>query len=173
LVLDNKKPTGKLPGAITKAPQIWSRKAEKPWPRGSIKPAVASSIVRERTEAELRQAAGRSVAVYGSDSTAWTVILEDGPEPRLVPLNRFIRIIPVANHSQLLDAVRPMGPHLAAVAIDGFGAATQNLARALADLGASRICQPGTLQRPPLDWRHGGRGVLTPLVRFTDFEPTR
>jgi hypothetical protein len=159
-------------GALAEALALALGQAEKTWPRGSIDPAVASSIARERAEAELRQAAGRSVAVHGSDSTAWTVILEDGPEPRLVPLHRFIRVIPVADHAQLLDAVRPMGPHLAAVAIEGFEAATNNLTRALADLGASRICAPGTLQRPPLDWRHGGRGVLTPLVRFTDFEPT-
>ena len=31
---------------------------------------------------------------------------------------------------------------------------------------------PGSLQSPPLDWRHGGRGVLAPLARFTDIEAT-
>jgi hypothetical protein len=147
--------------------------AEKSWPRGSVEPVVASTIARERAEAELRQAAGRSVAVHGSNSTAWTVILEDDLKWRHAPLHRFIRVIPVAETSQLLDAARPMGPHLAAVAIEGFGPGTQPLARALADLGASRICAPGSLQSPPLDWRHGGRGVLSPLARFTDFEPTR
>ncbi len=40
--------------------------------------------------------------------------------------------------------------------------------RRVAQLGASRICEPGALQAPPLDWRNEGRGVLLPLVRFAD-----
>jgi hypothetical protein len=56
------------------------------------------------------------------------------------------------------------------VAIEGFGEGTAELARALANLGASRICAPGSLQSPPLDWRHAGRGVLAPLARFSDIE---
>jgi hypothetical protein len=147
--------------------------AEKAWPRGAIEAAAASTIARERAEAELRLAAGHAVAVHSSNTTAWTVILEEGPERRLAPLNRFIRVIPVANSSLLLEAVRPLRAHLAAVAIEGFGADTLGLARSFADLGASRICAPGKLQSPPLDWRHGGQGALTPLLRFTDFEPTR
>jgi hypothetical protein len=144
--------------------------AEETWPRGDIDPAAARDIARERAEAELRLAAGRAVAVHVSEYTAWTVVLEDGPEPRPAPLHRFIRVVPVAEVASLLDAIRPLGPHLAAVAIEGFGDQTRSLAHALADLGASRVCAPGALQSPPLDWRHAGRGVLTPLVRFTDVE---
>jgi hypothetical protein len=115
-------------------------------------------------------AAGRAVAIYGSDSTAWTVVLEDGPEIRPAPLHRFIRVIPVAEPSHLIHAVRPMGPQLAAVAIEGFGEASGELARSLGGLGASRICAPGALQSPPIDWCHGGRGVLAPLARFTSLD---
>jgi hypothetical protein len=144
--------------------------AEKEWPRGSIDASTAHAIAQQRAEAELRRAAGRAVAVHVSDSTAWTVIVEDGPDLRPAPLHRFIRVIPVAHPEALLDAIRPFGPHLAAVAIEGFGAETTRLAGALAELGASRVCVPGSLQSPPLDWRHGGRGVLAPLARFTDIE---
>jgi hypothetical protein len=144
--------------------------AEKEWPRGSIDASTAHAIAQQRAEAELRRAAGRAVAVHVSDSTAWTVIVEDGPDLRPAPLHRFIRVIPVAHPEELFDAIRPFGPHLAAVAIEGFGAETTRLAGALAELGASRVCVPGSLQSPPLDWRHGGRGVLAPLARFTDVE---
>jgi hypothetical protein len=144
--------------------------AEKDWPRGSIDANTAHMISQQRAEAELRRAAGRAVAVHVSDSTAWTVIVEDGPELRPAPLHRFIRVLPVADPESLLDAIRPLGPHLAAVAIEGFGEETPGLASALAELGASRICAPGSLQSPALDWRHGGRGVLAPLARFTDVE---
>jgi hypothetical protein len=147
--------------------------AERNWPRGTIDASTSHTIAQQRAEAELRRAAGRAIAVHASDSTAWTVIVEDGPELRSSPLHRFIRVIPVPDPEHLLDAIEPLGSHLAAAAIEGFGAQAVGLARALATLGASRICAPGSLQSPPLDWRHGGRGVLAPLVRLTDIEPTR
>ena len=156
--------------ALAEAIAVALANAEKNWPRGSIDANAAHAIAQQRAEAELRRAAGRAVEVHISDSTAWTVILEDGPELRPAPLHRFIRVIPVANPKSLLDAIRPLGPHLAAVAIEGFGEETRALASALAELGASRICAPGSLQSPPLDWRHGGRGVLAPLARFADIE---
>jgi hypothetical protein len=59
------------------------------------------------------------------------------------------------------------------VALAGFGAGSEALARGLADLGASRLCPPGELQAPPLAWCHENRPVLLPLARFTDREPTR
>jgi len=145
--------------------------AEKSWPRGSIEASAAHSIAQQRAEAELRRAAGRSVEIHASDSTAWTVIVEDGPELRPAPLHRFIRVAPVPDPEHLIDAVGPLRTHLAAVAIEGFCAQTAGVARALAELGASRICAPGSLQSPPIDWRHGGRGVLAPLARFADIEP--
>jgi len=147
--------------------------AEKEWPRGAIDARTAHAIAQQRAEAELRRAAGRAVEIHVSDSTAWTVIVEDGPELRPAPLHRFVRVIPVPDLEQLLSAIEPLAAHLAAVAIEGFGDRTIGLAHALADRGASRVCAPGSLQSPPLDWRHGGRGVLAPLVRFTDIESTR
>jgi hypothetical protein len=77
---------------------------------------------------------------------------------------------PVNDPAALVEALRPLGPHLAAVAIEGFADDADALARALADLGASRICRPGTLQSPPLAWRHDNRGVLAPLARFAELE---
>ncbi len=146
--------------------------AEKDWPRGAIDARAAHEIAQQRAEAELRRASGRAVEVHASDSTAWTVIVEDGPELRPAPLHRFIRVIPVPDPQHLLTAIKPLAAHLAAVAIEGFGEKATRLAHALADLGASRICAPGSLQSPPLDWRHGGRGVLAPLARFADIEAT-
>jgi hypothetical protein len=159
--------------ALGEALAVALANAEQDWPRGSTDASAAHAIAQQRAEAEVRRAAGRAVAVHVSDFTAWTVIVEDGTDLRPAPLHRFIRVIPVANPESLLDAIRPLGPHLAAVAIEGFGAEATGLARALAELGASRVCAPGSLQSPPLDWRHAGRGVLAPLARFTDIEAQR
>jgi hypothetical protein len=157
-------------GALAEAIAVALANAEENWPRGSIDASAAHEIAQQRAEAELRRAAGRAVAIHASDATAWTVIVEDGPEPRPAPLHRFIRVVPVPDPGHLLEAIQPFAAHLAAVAIEGFGEGTAGLAHALANLGASRVCAPGSLQSPPLDWRHAGRGVLAPLARFSDIE---
>ncbi len=144
--------------------------AERRWPRGAIGAAAAAAIAHERADAELRRAAGRRVALHASQATLWTVLREDGAELRPAPLHRFVRVLPVRDAAALPAALAPLAPHLAGVAVEGFGSHTSALARELADLGASRICAPGRLQAPPLAWSHGGEGVLIPIARFTDLE---
>ena len=98
------------------------------------------------------------------------MICEADARLRASPLHRFVRVHPVSEPDELLAALAPAGPHLAGVAVTGFGSVTRELAEALAALGASRICRPGRLQAPPLAWRHDGQPVLLPLARFTDLE---
>jgi hypothetical protein len=144
--------------------------AERRWPRGRIDVAAAAVIAHERADAELRRVAGRRVALHASEGSLWTVLREDGNEPRPAPLHRFVRVLPVRDAAALPAALAPLAAHLAGVAIEGFGSDTGSLARELADLGASRICAPGRLQAPPLAWSHSGEGVLIPVARFTDLE---
>lgn len=144
--------------------------AERRWPRGDVGATAAAVIAHERADAELRRAAGRRVALHASEGSLWTVLREDGSEPRPAPLHRFVRVLPVRDAAAIPAALAPLAAHLAGVAIEGFGPHTGSLARELADLGASRICAPGRLQAPPLAWSHGGEGVLIPIARFTDLE---
>jgi hypothetical protein len=144
-------------------------------PRGTIDKAAAARIAHERADAEMRAAAGARVAVHAGAGSRWTVVREDAARVRPVPLHRFVRVLPASDGAALIDALAPLGPHLAAVALAGFGSDsdTRALVRRLADLGASRICAPGAMQCPPLAWRHDNRGVLTPLARFADYETPR
>jgi hypothetical protein len=142
--------------------------AEADWPRGAMAEHVAVTIAHERASAELREAAGRRVSVHAGE--AWTVVREGDATLRPAPLHRFVRVHPVEGPEALLEALAPLGPHLAAVGLDGFGEAAPGLRRALAALGASRLCPAGMLQCPPLSWHHEGLGVLAPLARFTDLE---
>jgi hypothetical protein len=142
-------------------------------PRGAIDKATAARISQERADAELRGAAGARVAVHAGAGSSWTVVREDTPVVRPAPLHRFVRVLPASDGAALIDALDSLGPYLAAAAVEGFDAETPALARRLADLGASRICAFGAMQRPPLAWRHDNRGVLTPLARFADLEATR
>ena len=49
---------------------------------------------------------------------------------------------------------------LPGVALAGF----RGQEPALRELGATRICPPGQLQAPPLDWARDARGVLRPFL---------
>jgi hypothetical protein len=142
-------------------------------PRGAVDKATAARIALERADAEMRGAAGARVAVHAGAGSSWTVVREDAPVVRPAPLHRFVRVLPTSDGAALIDALAPLGPHLAAAALAGFGAETPALARRLADLGASRICALGSMQCPPLAWSHDNRGVLTPLARLADLEATR
>lgn len=144
--------------------------AQARWPRGRVEPAVAAAVRHERDAAQLRAASGRRVAVHADAGTAWTVVREDSAAWRPAPLHRFLRVHPVASREALVDALAPVGPHLAAVALEGFEAQTVEVAGALARLGASRLCRPGALQTPPLAWRRDGQPLLLPLARLADWE---
>lgn len=137
-------------------------------PRGRIGREDAVAFAHARDEAEMRAAAGQGVSVHGDGE--WVVVCEASAEPRPSPRHRFVRIHPATSDAVLRAALRPLGPHLAGVALAGFGGDTMSTCASLAALGASRICAPGRLQAPPLGWHHDGRGVLLPLARFTDIE---
>jgi hypothetical protein len=137
-------------------------------PRGFVAKAAAAQVFHERAEAELRAAAGARVAVHSG--AGWTVIREDTPRVRPAPLHRFIRVLPARDQDEFLDALAPLGPHLAAVGLAGFGGDQWPLAERLAALGASRVCPLGAMQGPPLAWRHDNRPVLVPLARYADLE---
>ena len=139
--------------------------AEARWPQGRVEPAAAARIHHERAEAEMRGATHPRVALIDAD--AWTVVREADATPRPAPLHRFVRVHPVAHAEALLAALRPTARHLAGVALAGFGPHEADLARALTALGATRICAPGQLQAPPLDWRREGCDILTPLLQTT------
>jgi hypothetical protein len=137
-------------------------------PRGRVGAADAAAIAHERAAAEMRIAAAARVRLHaGAD---FTVVREADTVTRPSPLFRFVRVHPVADGSELERSLAPLARHLAGVAIAGFGDEDRAMARRLAALGASRICAPGMLQAPPLDWHHDGAGLLAPLARFTDDE---
>ena len=141
---------------------------ERRLPRGKLDPEAGAAFLHECDSAELRAAAGGRVRLLGGVLQRFAVVREADAALRPAPLHRFVRVHPVADAPALRAALLPLGPHLAGVALAGFGPGADALARGLADLGASRLCRPGELQAPPLAWRHDNRPVLLPLARFTD-----
>jgi len=143
---------------------------ERRLPRGKLDLEAGISFLHECDSAELRAAAGGPVRLLGGVSQRFAVVREADAAMRPAPLQRFVRVHPVGDARAFCTALRPLAPHLAGVAIAGFGPEADAVARGLAELGASRLCRPGELQAPPLAWHHDNRPVLLPLARFTDRE---
>lgn len=140
-------------------------------PRGRIDTAEAAAIHQLRTRAEFRAIAGADTLLWGGPSLSYTVIYDNGEEVTGSCLNRTLIVRPVASIQQLLDALRPVGPALQTVGIDGFdGDEREALAAALAEIGASRITTISAMPWPPVTWHHDGRGPLRELVRWVDLE---
>jgi Acyl-CoA reductase (LuxC) len=158
----------RVPDALMSALAGAFAEAASRWPRGRALPEASARLAVERDTAELRAAAGADVRVArGRD---FTLVAEPDAAFRGSPLGRFLRVHPAPSAERLLEALRPLGPHLAAVGVAGLGAGAGSLEPALAALGAARVCPFGALQAPPLDWCHDQVGVLLPLARLTDVE---
>ena len=131
---------------------------ERRLPRGELPIAAAAAVRRETGEAEMRRAAGIDVSIRGDEALRWTVVREADARWRPTPLHRFVRVHPIEGRAHLLRVLEPIAMHLAGIACD-------LPARDLAPLGAARICEPGSLQTPPLAWHHDGQPLLAPLLR--------
>lgn len=91
-------------------------------------------------------------------------------------LHRVVTARIVRSEAEAVERLRDFRPHLSCLGIAAGGQDTEEqkrkLAHALAWAGLNRVCDIGHMQRPPLGWRHDGRGVLLPLMRAVDLEPS-
>jgi hypothetical protein len=147
---------------------------ERVLPRGTITPETSLAIRRARDEAEWQSLAGKDVALYaGSNGTAWTAIYEGDSAFVPSPLYRTIRVKPLSSLMQLHELLTSWRPYLEAVGVAGHKTRLTEIAEILGQVGVSRICPIGTMQTPPLSWRHGGRPRIADLVRWVEREEGR
>jgi hypothetical protein len=151
-------------GALLEA---FERAAEH-WPRGEVAAEARVRLRAERDTLEMRAAAGADLQLHVGD--AFTLVAEPDAGFRAAPLQRFLRVHPVASVELLLEALARLGPQLAGIGVAGLGPARGGLDLQFAALGAARVCPLGTLQAPPLDWCHDQSGVLLSLARLTDIQ---
>jgi hypothetical protein len=115
--------------------------------------------------------------VLASSDASWTVAVwgegqgTEGGWRKVACSARVAHIVAMPSLSAVLDALRPMGKFLQGVALATDKATAEQLAEALGQLGASRICSVGQLQVPPIEWSQDGKHLIAELVRWCDFEP--
>jgi hypothetical protein len=144
---------------------------EKTHPRGVLGEEEAAGIARRRSFYEVRAAHSLETKLWASPaSTAWTVVLENGPRFQASCLNRFIYVKTVADLIQALQGAEMAREKISTVGLAATEAQTPELARQLARWGAKRVCPLGRMQNPPLGWRHDGRPALGDLLTWCDWE---
>jgi len=115
--------------------------------------------------------------VLASRDASWTVAVwgegqgMEGGWRKVACSARVAHIVAMPSPSAVLNALRPMGKFLQGVALAMDEATAEQLAEALGQLGASRICSAGQLQVPPMEWSQDGKHLIAELVRWCDFEP--
>jgi len=119
--------------------------------------------------AALRELMGEGGArVVSPPSRLQGVVVVERPERfEPVPLDRFVRVVPVDGLDDLVGFLEPVAGYLQCAALAGC----DDAARArLARLGVSRLCPPGRMGTPTMVWHHDGEGCLASLVRWCDEE---
>ena len=142
-------------------------------PRGQVSPAVSTELRRVRDEAEWQALAGKETVVHASSQgTEWTVIYEADPTFAPSPLYRTVRVKPLASLDHLDALLVPWQPYLEAVGtiVPTGQNRRQMLLETLGRSRVNRVCPIGTMQTPPLSWRHGGRPRIADLVHWARTE---
>jgi len=138
-------------------------------PAGRFDARQASTLQQARSTAELLAVAAGGLVRHGLASP-WTVVLESSPQPPVPTAGRFVRVQPIGDAADARGALAPLGPHLQTVGVAGLGARLESVAKALGEVGASRVTPSAAVAYPPAWWHHDGRGPLLDLVRWVDLE---
>lgn len=162
-------PTNSLSFAELLSKQLAAREASDP--RGAVSPATAAAIATRRMFYEVRSATDKDNQIWSSPgSTSWTVVHENSHALQPSCLNRFVYVKPVNTFEDFLASIEPFHGRISTVGLAAPMAQAQAISLRLAKSGITRICRLGSMQNPPLTWRHDGRPSLGDLVTWTDIE---
>ncbi len=116
------------------------------------------AVRKFRDEAEWEMFAGERVRLFALDNeAAGTVRIEARPALRPSPLGRSLRIMPIGDFRDLAELLAPGRRWLEGAGLGTAAERWADCATLLAASGVHRVAPLGELQRPPLEWRQGGR----------------
>jgi len=146
------------------------RRLEASLPSGELGRTEAARLHQLRGTAELMASDGTVAVVHGGKAP-WTVIVETTEGPTIGSCaGRTLTVRPVRDLGLVPGLLAPLARHLQTVGVAGLGSRTEEIARGLGAVGASRIVPFRAVPFPPPWWHHDGRGPLLDLVRWVDLE---
>jgi hypothetical protein len=90
----------------------------------------------------------------------WTVVFDPAARFTLSLGNRCVTVTPIRDHADFESRLAPMSGRLEAFALATAGYARAIYLDVLAGAGVTYVCDPGSMQSPPLMWPHGGGAFL-------------
>lgn len=140
-----------------------------PQPRRTRSRSAAHEIFRDRFK--LRRLRGESALFWESRPRgSWAVYYDENPAFPPEARHQTVIVKAFDGLADVYGALWPFAGRLEAAALEAPGARRLAIARELARLGICRVCRAGTLQRPPLTWRHDGCYNIASWVKWTDLE---
>jgi hypothetical protein len=121
---------------------------------------TGAAIRRIRESARWRGIGGRRVELNEGAAMAWTVVLDQAARFMLSPGYRCVTITPVRDPADFEFKLAPMCGRLEAFAVAMPRHSRPRYLDVLAGAGVAYVCDPGSMQSPPLMWPHGGGAFL-------------
>jgi len=128
------------------------------WGPARSMPAHAAARIHAVRRVYAMDSTFKRRALGGKEVPGWT-LLWDEADDELVPLPGFgtLRVCWIPDWSGLVESVRPFWGQLQAMGLGGsVSSVPDDALEPLMDMGLSRVCPLGEMQRPPLDWLHDG-----------------
>ena len=142
---------------------------EHAWRRQAARPARPLGVRARIAEArDVARALGHRLWLPAAGHLGWTVIYDPEPVFAPSPLHGVIYLRRSAPES-LARHLAGIRGRLSTVGLAGREPDAR-ARRAFLELGASRFCEAGRMQFPPLGWHHDGRATLAELVTWIDDE---
>jgi hypothetical protein len=144
-------------------------------PAGALDHLERSAVHQLRGTAEMLasgwgdDAEDRPMLRHGG-AAPWSVFYDPYRAVETSCVGRVVVVRPFRSLDELVERVRPVGPHLQTVGVAGLGDRLTKVAEALGRLGVSRVAPFAAVPFPKPWWHHDGRGPLADLVRWVDLE---
>lgn len=134
-------------------------------PQGNVDFETIARVKHLRAEYEMTSYRDGSVNVYATADYSRTVIFDPRPDAEISSVGgRCVMVLPIDSLDNLPLQLSRLNGGLQSVGAEPL----VRLDRArpeLEHLGASRVCELGKMQRPPLDWKNAGLPCLRSKIR--------
>ncbi len=123
------------------------------------------AIRRWRDSAAWESFGGEPCVLHAlADEAGGSVVLDGRPRFQPSPLGRSLRVMPVRRVADIAALIAAARPWLECAGLAAPSERWDERAAGLRAGGVHRVCRLGEMQRPPLDWRQGGRPRLADWV---------